>query len=237
MAVPPGRSSWSTRIKASERVFALLTELAGLVPAARGRDLKRPAIDVPVREAADASWTGVVAPGVIGISLACRQAAAETLSRLAGLAEELGGTDICLAPEYSLLVTGLSDAADSVLLEEAGRLGFITHSNDPRAALFLCAGARGCACGHFDIQEPADRLLAEVPVIFDGSVSIHLSGCSKGCAHPFAGVAHHHWCTGGLWDCRKWGRRQRATRLYRRGGPGRSAPAVRRLSQGREGCR
>ncbi|MCE2575879.1 precorrin-3B synthase [Komagataeibacter sp. FNDCR2] len=56
----------------------------------------------------------------------------------------------------------------------------ITRADDPRLRVWACIGARGCACAARDVVADAMDLAPDLP---DG-VSLHVSGCTKGCAHP-----------------------------------------------------
>ena len=94
---------------------------------------------------------------------------------LAGLAELAGGDRVLrLTPWRAVLVPG---APDEAALE---RLGLIVAADDPALQVSACVGAPGCASGSVVTR----RLAAGLRPAADQT--IHVSGCSKGCAHPGA---------------------------------------------------
>jgi precorrin-3B synthase len=121
---------------------------------------------------------------VLGIALPYRQVDSATLISFAKAAESLGAGDIRLAPNHGLFVTGLNPQAARQLQQAAALLGLVTDPDDPRRSIALCAGSRGCASAFCDTQNLAAKPLAHAPDLLDGSLTIHLSGCAKGCAHP-----------------------------------------------------
>ncbi|GCE91160.1 cobalamin biosynthesis protein precorrin-3B biosynthesis protein [Komagataeibacter diospyri] len=58
--------------------------------------------------------------------------------------------------------------------------GLIAQASDPRLRIWACIGTRGCACAARDVIADADALAPDLP----SGVSLHVSGCAKGCAHP-----------------------------------------------------
>jgi len=100
------------------------------------------------------------------------------------IAEAAGANEIRTAPEHALLVLGLdAQAAGGVQLAAAGS-GFRTHADDPLNHIDVCSGAGACASAFYATKSAAADLLDVVPELLDGSLTIHLSGCRKGCARP-----------------------------------------------------
>jgi precorrin-3B synthase len=66
------------------------------------------------------------------------------------------------------------------LAAAAEEWGFIVKPGDPRLAVSTCAGMEGCGRGSTSTHRDADRIARTIPA----GVSVHLSGCAKGCAHP-----------------------------------------------------
>ena len=64
----------------------------------------------------------------------------------------------------------------------------------PRRFLSACIGSAGCASGTYASRTEAGLIADAAASLLDGSISLHLSGCAKGCAHPepatlvFAGI-------------------------------------------------
>lgn len=183
---------------ALDAVMAALRQLHAIGPSARARDvdvmalklspakLLNTARDVPsVRRPAGHH---VLADGVhvAGLGLPFCQVKADALMALADRAEALDVSDIRLAPDHGLLVAGLSAENTARLLDGARALGFRVRADDPANAISLCAGTAGCASAYFDTHALADLVIAKAPDLLDGSFDLHLSACSKGCAHPAA---------------------------------------------------
>jgi precorrin-3B synthase len=109
---------------------------------------------------------------------------ADKLIALANTAASLGASEIRFAPQRTLLVLGLSEAACAELRAAACSLGFVTDPADPRTKIAACPGAPACASGHIATRSIAEDIAREAGDILDSSFSLHVSGCAKGCAHP-----------------------------------------------------
>ena len=110
---------------------------------------------------------GPVAQGVV-VGFEFGQVAAEMLTALS----DLGA--LRLTPWRMLLIEGISDMPDLA--------GLITQPNDPMLRVIACTGSPGCRQAAQPTRALARSLAPHLP---DGTV-LHLSGCSKGCAHPGA---------------------------------------------------
>ncbi len=176
----------------------VLRALDGTGPAARGRDLDAGALrsalapmavdaDFPAVPAFPPSPVGRHTVGVrpvLGLGLPYGATDAATLERLmCGLAG-LGAAEIRLSPHRALLVLGLAAGAIDAAAELAEAAGYWTRADAPGNAIAVCAGARGCASGTFDTKAVADLLVSNAAELLDGSMTVHVSGCPKGCAHP-----------------------------------------------------
>ena len=53
---------------------------------------------------------------------------------------------------------------------------------EARLAIAACPGAPACASGHIGARETAREIATAFGDLFDGSLSLHISGCAKGCA-------------------------------------------------------
>lgn len=198
------RSARPVALLKPERVvpaaMTTLVELSTLGAAARGRDLNvgrirarcpfdgtLPAIahgasPLPPAGIHDFGHSGLV----LGLGLAFAQTDAANLTAFVQRAEELGATEIRLAPRHGLLVMGFSSEAAVVAQSVAHSHGFLVSCDDPRNHIATCAGKGACASALMDTKAAA-RLLVEVgPALLDGSLVVHLSGCGKGCAKPTA---------------------------------------------------
>lgn len=179
-----------------------LRALDGMGTAARGRDLDAGAlrvalgamavdVDFPAQPAFPPSPIGRHAIGtrsVLGVGLPYGATDAVTLERLVRGLAGLGATEIRLSPHRALLVLGLPAEAMDAAAALAEKAGFWTRADAPGNAIALCAGAAGCASGTFDTKAVADQLVLRAPDLLDGSMTVHVSGCAKGCAHPMPAV-------------------------------------------------
>ena len=111
-----------------------------------------------------------------GLGLPFGSIAWHAIGALADGAWRFGITEFRLAPHHGLLAIH----ADQSLLDEALEVGFITRPSDNRTRISACIGSDGCASGHIPARAVASRLAATLAP----GMSLHVSGCTKGCAHP-----------------------------------------------------
>ncbi len=193
---------------ASGAAIAALEAVAALGPAARGRDLDEGRLQrlaVSVRSHIEdtspeiPSTIPVPADGrllvpsllplrdgrsALTVALPFGQMDAGELIAFTASAEEFGATEIRLAPMRIMLALCPAEAAAKSLRDEAGRLGFVIDTADPRAGMAACPGAPACASGRIPARQLAARMAGENGDVLDGSLEVHVSGCAKGCAHP-----------------------------------------------------
>ncbi|MEI2301622.1 precorrin-3B synthase [Ensifer sp. MJa1] len=179
-------------------VISILEKLATLGPTARGRDLDpvairdfcrcEPAVERPATLAAVHPIPGIHplddAGVVLGLGLAFAQVEASLLTAFLSQAQALGATAIRLAPGHAFFVLGLSHETAAVAQSLAAAQGFRITEDDPRNAIATCAGSKGCASAWMETKGVAQRLVETAPALLDGSLTVHLSGCAKGCARP-----------------------------------------------------
>lgn len=159
--------------------MAVLGALAAIGPDARATDLFPAPVTKPGKHTAPVAWPGEITlrTGHCGaIALPFGQIEADSLVGLATAMAAEGLDYLRLAPDHVLLVDGMSAA----LLQQADDLGFVTRADDPRRHISACSGSQGCASGLIAARQIALRL-AEQGVT---EQHLHVSGCSKGCAHP-----------------------------------------------------
>ncbi|MEM7191617.1 MAG: precorrin-3B synthase, partial [Pseudomonadota bacterium] len=117
----------------------------------------------------------------IGIALPFGQAAALDLIALARIAGANGAAWAAFAPQRTLLLGPIGEMTAFALATAADTLGFITDARDSRRRIAACAGAPACTSGHI----PSRRLAAQIAkALPQGQFALHISGCTKGCAHP-----------------------------------------------------
>jgi precorrin-3B synthase len=120
-----------------------------------------------------------------GIGLAFGHAETTALEQLLDAAAEAGARGLRTAPNRSLLAIGLTSESAACFFAAAAQVGFVTRADDPRRYVIACAGAPLCASAHIAARAMAPRLAAAAPYLSD-EMTVHVSGCAKGCAHPGA---------------------------------------------------
>jgi len=119
-----------------------------------------------------------------GVGLAFGHADATTLEELAEAAKAAGATGMRAAPGRSLIAIGLTQISAATFATMAEQQGFIVHADDPRRRVIACAGAPICASAYIAARAMAPSVAKTLEPIQGGARTIHISGCSKGCAHP-----------------------------------------------------
>jgi len=127
--------------------------------------------------------TGQVA---LGVALGFGYTEAAALKQLAQVAAGCGAHSIQTSPGRSLLFIGLDADSASELAAAANAAGFIVRPDDPRRFVVACAGAPACNSAKLSTREWAPVIAEAAGPFLDGSVTIHVSGCAKGCAYPGA---------------------------------------------------
>lgn len=102
---------------------------------------------------------------------------ADLLIRLADLAGEGDGT-LRLTPWSAVVLPGIPEARVAAVVAAAGL------AVTPGLRIVACAGSTGCERGLADTKADGRALAAAMGS--RGTGTVHLSGCSKGCAHPAA---------------------------------------------------
>ena len=122
----------------------------------------------------------------LGIGLAFGHTDAAALGTLIERSGRAGASGLRTAPGRALIVIGLAADDTPTLAADAEGLGFITRRDDPRRYVVACAGAPICAAAEIPARALGPLISSAAAPILDGSLTIHVSGCPKGCAHPGA---------------------------------------------------
>jgi len=118
--------------------------------------------------------------GAFGAGLPFGRIEAGALTALAALSETFGDGTLRTTPWRALLIPCVAADHSPALAAAIGALGLITGAADRRLALFACVGAPACTSASVDARADANRIAAES---LAPGISIHVSGCAKGCAH------------------------------------------------------
>ena len=120
----------------------------------------------------------------LGVAMPFGSMPAEQIAELTHAAAGLGATEIRPAPGRMLLLLGLTAESAATLQAKAAALGFVTEAADPRLSIAACPGAPACASAHMETRALAEAVARQDADLLDGSFTLHISGCAKGCAHP-----------------------------------------------------
>lgn len=184
---------------AVDAVMNLLAAIAALGPDARGADLLRTpglgdiramlgarleaACHLPSRPRAAPIALHRLKNGTcaLGLGLAFGRIEADTLIELMGIATTSGAVWVRLAPHRALLLGSFGETESGATRNAASRLGFITDARDPRLRIVACPGAPSCASGLIGTRAIAAQVAGHLAATLG---IVHISGCTKGCAHP-----------------------------------------------------
>ncbi len=108
------------------------------------------------------------------------------LAALAGLSRRYADGTIRVTPWKSLVLWGVSRADADAVDRAVSSIGLVASPGDPRNRIVACAGRPRCAGGYADTRADAAFLAAAG---LPGTGLLHLSGCTKGCAHPAPAAA------------------------------------------------
>jgi precorrin-3B synthase len=122
----------------------------------------------------------------LGIGLAFGHTDADALESLIQAAKRASALGLRTAPGRTLLIIGVTAETAPALAADVESLGFITRPDDPRRNVVACAGAPICASAEIPARAFAPLISSAAAGLLDGSLTVHLSGCPKGCAHPGA---------------------------------------------------
>ncbi|MGO7180980.1 precorrin-3B synthase [Rhizobium brockwellii] len=120
---------------------------------------------------------------ILGVRPDFGQMRASDLVALLDLAKARGAAAIRLSPGRGFFLIGLSADTVPAMQVAAARHGFSTQPGENSEHIAACAGAGACGSAFYETRTLARRLIAAAPALFDGSLTLHLSGCAKGCAH------------------------------------------------------
>jgi precorrin-3B synthase len=123
---------------------------------------------------------------ILGVGLPFGQIRTVGLRSFLEALEILGATEIRLAPGHALMVLGIAPGRIGAAQALALGHGLRAFPHDPRNHIAACAGLGACASAQIDTRAVAQTVVDTAPALLDGSLTVHISGCSKGCAKPSA---------------------------------------------------
>jgi ferredoxin-nitrite reductase len=123
----------------------------------------------------------------IGVIVPLGRLTVNQLRHLATIAKTYGSGELRLTPWQNLLIPHITNSDLITVQQTLFDAGLSTDRHDPAGAIVACAGRSGCAAAETDTQSDAQQLLQQLaPYRFDQPINIHVSGCAKGCAQPYA---------------------------------------------------
>jgi precorrin-3B synthase len=140
--------------------------------------LKR-GIELGVRRLNRAPFPGMSA-AFLGLGLPFGRVSTEALASLAKSAESHGASELRLASWRAILVPMPTVDATQRLAAGLSSADFILDDGDPRRSIAACVGSPACSRATTDTRADASRMAGTAA----GAAILHVSGCSKGCAHP-----------------------------------------------------
>jgi precorrin-3B synthase len=176
------------------RVVASVEDLLQLVaswgPTARARDLvaglKLGDAATTPRAPCEPIGTHTLKDGTVarGFALPFGHTTAAALKQFAHSAADQGARAVRPAPGRALLAIGLSNESANRLCESAAGEGFVVEPTDARRHVIACAGTPACAAAKLPTRQLAPEVARAARSLVGTLNVVHLSGCSKGCAHP-----------------------------------------------------
>jgi ferredoxin-nitrite reductase len=120
----------------------------------------------------------------VGIVVPLGRLESSQLTDLAQLAETHGNGELRLTPWQNIIIPNIAQPTE--LQTDLTQRGYSTDPIHPAAALVACTGSPGCAASFTATQTDAMRISEYLMNKLDQPVNIHVSGCHKGCAQPYA---------------------------------------------------
>ncbi len=172
-----GRDARARDILKGEGIAAFRTAIADLLIARAPLPSCGRAEAIGVHRLRDGSFA-------CGVGLAFGHADALALEQLVQAARTAGASGMRAAPGRVLMTIGLTPETARAFTDAAERLGFIVRADDPQRRVMACPGAPICASAYIAARALAPSIAADAALHLDGAATIHISGCTKGCAHP-----------------------------------------------------
>jgi precorrin-3B synthase len=138
----------------------------------------------PAVRPSSASWLGhhTGARSWFGLAIPFGAAEAGQWDGIATLSERFGSSQVRITPRRTVVLPDVAEAQVPELLDAAQRLGLIVDRSDPLLNVVACAGAPACRSGCHETRAFALTLLRPLGARLSAGATLHVSGCSKGCA-------------------------------------------------------
>jgi precorrin-3B synthase len=120
----------------------------------------------------------------LGVGLPFGRIVAEDFAKLTSVVVANGAHQLRLTPWRAILVPVSTLPAARVASTEMSTETFVLDPDDQRRRIAACRGAPSCSQGTTPVQSDATRLAAEMAGALGPGITLHVSGCEKGCANP-----------------------------------------------------
>jgi precorrin-3B synthase len=146
---------------------------------------------VPLREGSQrrslCPSIGVIgSSNMVGIGVPAGRLTGDMLALLADMAEKHGNGNLRLSPWHVVFLEDIGKEQAEAILTRLTRFGFVAGEQFARIRVAACSGRTGCRGARLDTRGDAIRIIRALEASEpDNSrpVSVHISGCAKGCAH------------------------------------------------------
>jgi precorrin-3B synthase len=168
-ALPATRREWSEAIRGGGTSASHGAALDCIA-------LRAMTVDVPMPGLSDRAGLPVLA-----LDAPFGRCTVDAVSRLIAIADGSGAPDIRLSPTRGVVL--LPSRPERIDLDSLAA-DFIVAADDPRRAVAACTGAPACASGSTPTLRDAARVAEAIRTLATGGLTVHVSGCAKGCAKP-----------------------------------------------------
>lgn len=124
-------------------------------------------------------------PGAwIGLGAPFGRLTADQLALMGELAAERGMGELRLTPWRVVLIPGIKAEKMPRIRPWIAAARFVFTPDDPRLSVVTCAGSAGCRSATVEARTDGEALAATARQLAKSGVTLHVSGCEKGCARP-----------------------------------------------------
>jgi precorrin-3B synthase len=120
----------------------------------------------------------------VGLGAPFGRFTADQLALVGELAGERGAGEVRLTPWRAVLIPGVAPEKMARIRPWIAAGRFVFAPDDPRLAVVSCAGSAGCRSGTVEARGDGEALAPIARRLAKSGVTLHVSGCEKGCAHP-----------------------------------------------------
>ncbi len=126
------------------------------------------------------------AQSYIGVIVPLGHLTATQLRHVATIAKTYGSGEMRLTPWQNVLIPNIANSDLMNVQQTLFDCGLSTNRHHPAGAIVACAGRSGCAAAETNTQADAQQLIQQLSRAIKQPINIHVSGCAKGCAQPYA---------------------------------------------------